>query len=214
MLAIVVWSALVLTGVMFAFFGGVSVDALLGPQTAPFYLGGIIALCGVVLIAGAWVGNPRGVIPTATLVTLLAVAATATDLTKVRYGEVTWHPTTVAEVQEPFELTVGHASLDLTELSVAPGQEVTVRARVGFGILEVIVPDTVRTVVHGRSGFGRIALGDQRFKAGIRVDFHEVFDPRPGEGSSEAEESTPEMPTLNLVVDSYAGNTEVWHVTA
>lgn len=211
--ALVVWGALALTGVMFVF-GGVSVDALLGPQTAPLYLGGIVTLCGAVLILGAWVGNPRGIVPVATLATVLAVGATATDVTEARFGSVTWRPTAVAEIREPFELTAGQARLDLTRLPVEPGQEVTVRARVGLGSVEVIVPDTVRTVVRGQAGIGWVTLGDQMFEAGLRVDVHEVVPPRSGPGSNEGEDAAAEVPTLNLIVDSCAGNLEVSHVTA
>jgi len=52
------------------------------------------------------------------------------------------------------------------------------------------------------------------FEAGLRVDVHEVVPPRSGPGSNEGEDAAAEVPTLNLIVDSCAGNLEVSHVTA
>ena len=56
------------------------------------------------------------------------------------------------------------------------------RARVGLGSVEVIVPDTVRTVVRGQAGIGWVTLGDQMFEAGLRVDVHESRSPALGPG--------------------------------
>src|SRR5690606_41765719 len=52
------------------------------------------------------------------------------------------------------------------------------------------------------------------FEAGLRVDVHEVVPPRSGPGSNEGEDAAAEVPTLNLIVDSCAGNLEESHVTA
>mgnify|MGYP001062730509 CR=1 FL=1 len=207
-------AALVLTGAVFALSGGVSAGALLGPEAAPVYLGGLVALCGAALVVGTWVGNPRGLVPVASLVTVLAVAATATDLTQLRFGEVVWRPETVSEAQEPFELTAGRADLDLTGLALEPGQEVTVRAEVGLGSLDVLVPESVRITVRGRSGFGRLSFGE-RDLLGFGLDVRGVVEPESAPDADEAEEeSAAEPPTLNLVLDSCAGDVEVRHVAA
>lgn len=215
LLGVSAWIVAALTAVVFVHAGGVSVGALLSPQAAPLYLGGVITVCGVVLVVGTWAGNPRGVAPVAALVTVLAVAATTTDLTQLRFGDARWRPAAVSEVREPFELGVGQARLDLTALPLEPGQEVTVRVRVGFGSLDVLVPDSVRTVVHGRAGFGRVALDDRVSQLGVGLALHDTLEPVSGSGGDgAAEEAVSEAPTLNLVLDSYAGDLEVWHVAA
>lgn len=147
--------------------------------------------------------------------TVLAVAATTTDLTQLRFGDARWRPAAVSEVREPFELGVGQARLDLTALPLEPGQEVTVRVRVGFGSLDVLVPDSTRAVVHGRAGFGRVALADRVSQLGVGLALHDTLEPVSGSGGDgAAEEAVSEAPTLNLVLDSYAGDLEVWHVAA
>ncbi|MEY9215240.1 PspC domain-containing protein [Thermobifida halotolerans] len=212
LLGVVCWVVLALTAVVFALSDEVSVGALVGPQAAPLYLGGIVALLGAALVVGTWVGDPRGVTWAATLVTLLATAATAVDLTQVRFGETAWRPAAASEVREPFELTVGQARLDLTALPLEPGQEVTVRARVGFGSLEVLAPETARVVVHGRAAFGSIELGDSLSQTGTRLDLNDVLEPVSVSGEDGEEGTAVDAPTLTLDLRSHAGNLEVWHV--
>ncbi|MDH6225462.1 PspC domain-containing protein [Streptomyces sp. MJP52] len=68
-----------------------------------------------------------------------------------------WRPASVADTRAGYQLGLGLARLDLTDLPVTDGQTVPVRVEVGTGRVEVVVPDdvTVRTRID-------VGLGDIR----------------------------------------------------
>lgn len=210
LLVLALWGALLLTGALFALVGGVSLPALVSPETGPIYLGGVVALFGAALIVGSRVGDPRGLVGTAALVTLLAVASVTVDLTQMRFGEVVWRPVAAAEAPHRFDLTGGHALLDLSALPLEPGQEARVDARVGFGWIDVLVPDSARVVVRGTTGIGQIQLDGGPPHTGVRLDLTDVLEPVPAAGSGadgaeEAARERPEPPTLIVDLASHTG---------
>ncbi|WP_133742075.1 PspC domain-containing protein [Actinorugispora endophytica] len=214
----VFWAVAALTGATLALTEEGPLATLVGPETGPLYLGGVVSLFGAALVIGTWVGSTRGLSVFATLATLLAVAAVTVNLTALRFGDVTWRPATAAEAGEPFDLTAGHASLDLTALDLEPGQEVNVDARVGFGGMDVRVPDTARVVVHGTAVAGGIRLDDVLHRTGTRLDLREVLEPVPaaavGADRQEAPEDAAAPPVLTVNLSTHSGALEVRRVAS
>lgn len=100
-----------------------------------------IVLTGVALVASAFYGGARGLIPVGLLLALVLGGATAAGFQLnggiggreyvVRDGD---------ELRGTYELGVGHLELDLRDVELAPG--VThVRADLDVGMLEIISPD-------------------------------------------------------------------------
>ncbi|RNL83934.1 PspC domain-containing protein [Halostreptopolyspora alba] len=199
--------------------------ALLGPATGPVFLGSVVAIVGVALLAGTWFGNRRGLVTVGTLVSLLVLAAASTDLTGVRVAEEHWRPTTPAEARQ-YQLDGGRAELDLTALDVEPGERVNVGADVRFGQVEVLVPEGARVDVHATSTFGRIEVGDENW-SGARLDVRSTMAPENagaeagasdgadrGESDGESDEEAAELPELNVRLASYGALMEVRRVTS
>ncbi len=201
LLAFAFWAAVATAGAFLLATGEFSLATLVGPQTGPLYLGSVAVIIGLALVVGAWAGDPRGLAAAGVLVAAVLVAAAATDLTGLRFGEAQWRPRTVAEAQRPFELTGGSAELDLTGLDLEPGAQVEVNARVAFGGVEVVVPPEALVRVHGTSAFGEIRV-DEAMRSGPRLDVRETLAP-----ASEGDDGR--APVLDVTLSSYVGDLEV-----
>ncbi|MFC4563087.1 PspC domain-containing protein [Nocardiopsis mangrovi] len=175
---LVFWGIVATTGIALGLTGNASATDLLGPSLSPVYLGSVVVIIGLALVAATWVGDPRGLIGTGVLVTLVLIATVSVDVSSLRFGAEQWRPATVAEAERPRALTGGFAELDLTGLELAPGQRVSVAADVRFGGLHVLVPDSARVVVHGRASFGEIRV-DDAVRAGTRLDVRRTLEPEP-----------------------------------
>jgi hypothetical protein len=69
----------------------------------------------------------------------LALAVTGLSGTS-GYGEQTWRPTSVSEVQDTYEFNAGQGVLDLSALEIKAGEQVVVDVEVGAGHAEVLLP--------------------------------------------------------------------------
>ncbi|MGZ4597117.1 MAG: PspC domain-containing protein [Actinomycetes bacterium] len=142
-------------------------------------LASCLAVVGLGLVVGTFVGRARGLIVAGAL---LAVATSVASFTHVGFrggvGERTWAPTTVAAVTEhsPYRLGVGSARLDLSNLDLS-GRTLHVQVRQGVGDLTVIVPQdvTVRVDADVRAGAFDVLSAPQQ----NGTDLHErVVDPQ------------------------------------
>jgi predicted membrane protein len=110
-------------------------------------------------------------------------------------GERTWQPSTVAELRDTYDLGMGQLTIDLSQLALEPGDDITVESTIGIGQLEVDVPpdSTVSVIATGNgsaSVFNRSSDGTN----------YELAHTREGpEGS----------PTIELVLSTGLGNIDV-----
>jgi phage shock protein PspC (stress-responsive transcriptional regulator) len=120
------------------------------------YVAAALATVGLGLLIGAWFGRSRGLILLGLALSVLLVATSAVgDFGPLRgsAGNVTWAPTTMAELSGSYEHSLGNADLDLTQLNF-DGTDKHVSARVGAGNLHVTVPRFVDVVVHAKVNVG------------------------------------------------------------
>lgn len=120
------------------------------------------------LIVGAWWGRSRGLIGWGVVLTVLVLVASIpamVGLDDVRtmavggMGERSWQPATAEEIAPRYELGMGDATLDLSEIDF-DGADVAVAAHVGLGELTVYVPDDVDVDTDGSVGVGELRLFD------------------------------------------------------
>ncbi|WP_344976134.1 PspC domain-containing protein [Salinactinospora qingdaonensis] len=185
--------------------GGVSPVALVGPTIGPMFLGGVIALVGAFLIVGAWCGNSRGLVGLGVVLTILAVVTASVNLPRWWPSDETWRPASAKEASQGYELRAGSATLWLTDLELTAGQRVTVEASVNYGALRVLVPETARVVVHGRTDLGEIWVGDLR-RTGSEIEVRRTLEPverrSDSAGDAGAESGVPPTLVVNLVSEA------------
>jgi phage shock protein PspC (stress-responsive transcriptional regulator)/predicted membrane protein len=127
------------------------------PGTA--YIALTLAVIGVGLVIGAWLGRSRGLIPLGILVTLALAAGVGARDVHHDWSSVTWTPTNVTELTESsFEHQLGRATLDLTNVDFASMASLTdtmiLSAKVDVGELIVILPPDVDVVVEASVDVG------------------------------------------------------------
>ncbi|QVQ51103.1 PspC domain-containing protein [Spiractinospora alimapuensis] len=192
-----------------------SAALLVGEGAGTVFLGSAIVIIGTAFLLGSWFGDPRGLAILGILAVLVTTTSVMTDLTETEVGGPNWRPASVSEAETPHELTGGSALLDLSAVpydELDPGQQLTVDATVGFGTLDVLIPDTVATEVRGQVFLGGVNILDSSSRAGFRVDLTETLEPNADTmaDAEDVEETTPATLVLNL--RSHAGNVTVNHV--
>ncbi|ASU56730.1 PspC domain-containing protein [Nocardiopsis dassonvillei] len=195
---------------------GRTADLLFGPETGVFFLAGALAVVGVYALVGVWAGNPRGLLPMGAAAVLLLVLASVTDLTRVRIGDETWRPTTVAAAESgDHRLTVGSGTLDLTGLEdLESGEAVDVSLWMGAGRVELVLPEDAEVAVHSRIGLGGVDFAedgrDDMF--GVSLDHEEVHGAAADAGARDGQARGGDgagAPRINVRTDSLVGVVEV-----
>ncbi|GAB3438422.1 PspC domain-containing protein [Streptomonospora sediminis] len=210
-------------------------ETLFGPQTGPFFLGSVVMTIGVACVAGAWFGDPRGLISTGMVAVLLLAGSALVDLPGMRFTSLDYRPTTVAAAERPHSLTGGEVRLDLTRLPLESGQRVEVGAEVHFGEVTVLVPYDARVQVRGRMSWGRLRIEENVHWGNVDLrrtlepgepalpvepgsghatavdEFEQPADQGRGAGSGEGPESGQDGPPPTLVINlaSHIGDMEV-----
>ena len=100
-----------------------------------------LAIVAVGLLIASLRGRSANLIGPGIFLSLVTLALAVTGLSGTSgYGEQTWRPTSVADVQANYEFNAGQGVLDLSALEVKSGQQVTIDVEVSAGHAEVILP--------------------------------------------------------------------------
>lgn len=123
-------------------------------------LAGALVVFGLGLVLSSWFGRTGGgTVFMVVLTTLMLAAATALpDNITTDWQKRTWAPTSLGEVRPRYEIGAGEGALDLGELPFKGGRSVHTSAEVGFGRLQVTLPQGVTTRLHLSLGLGDIQL--------------------------------------------------------
>ena len=144
---------------------------------SPTIVGGAMLITiGAGLLVAAWWGRGAGLVAGGTAVTLVVAMGFVLGGIPKNIGVAEWVPTSVAEAGRLYDVGVGDGRLDLSELELPPGSEVTFNAAVQAGELEVIVPPTVRVEVHATNKVGDITIG-QSLRGGVDLKVNKVLEP-------------------------------------
>jgi phage shock protein PspC (stress-responsive transcriptional regulator) len=165
---------------------------------------GILALCGLIAIAGAWAAAAGGetivaitviaagvailvgafvrpvrwlVLPAVTLaLSAGAVSAAGIDLDG-GVGERDYRPTSVADLRETYQLGMGELVIDLRQTDL-PSGDVPVGIDLGIGEARLIVPEEVCVATDAQVGIGEVRTFD-RHNEGVDVDVEDLPDAPP-----------------------------------
>jgi phage shock protein PspC (stress-responsive transcriptional regulator) len=104
-----------------------------------------LGVIGAGLVVGAFIGRARGLVVWGVILTALAsIAAFVPDVPMDGgVGDRTWRPGTVADLRSTYELGIGDAELDLSQLDLSTADVQRVEVRQGVGDLTIVVPDDV-----------------------------------------------------------------------
>ena len=115
---------------------------------------GIVIVCGLGLIAGAFGRGRRWLLVPALVLAVPAAVVQAADLrVEGGVGEREYRPLSDADLVTPFELGAGELTIDMTEFDFRAGRT-DVRIDMGMGAVEVIVPDGVCVSSRAQVGAG------------------------------------------------------------
>jgi hypothetical protein len=131
---------------------------LLGASIAgSAYFAVALAVVGLGLVAGAWVGRARLLIPLGIALSIGLLASTASSMNGPHRGgpPELFNPTTVTEVNanSPYTRDTGDHTLDFTQVDFN-GQQLTFEASNDVGRLEIILPPNVDVTVRAKVEVG------------------------------------------------------------
>jgi phage shock protein PspC (stress-responsive transcriptional regulator) len=174
LLGLTVSAVLLLAGVL---------AAVQASGAADVQAGTALALClvvvGAALLASAWYGSRRSLLPLAVLLTLAtAVGVTADVPFSGGIGERNWDVSRISDLERTYRLGIGEGVLDLRDVEL-DGRR-TVEASIGMGHLVVHLPPDVRTTVRAHAGMGAVWI-DDREDGGVDVDRTVTFPGDDGE---------------------------------
>ena len=131
---------------------------------------GVVILLGIALVVAAFRGGARWLIVPALAVALPACVVSAADVDfHGGVGERSYRPQTVEEIQDSYELGVGHLEVDLRGVRFPPGDQ-PLELRAGTGAIELLVPKDVCVTTKARIGAGYVGALD-RESGGVDVDW-------------------------------------------
>ncbi|MGW4792738.1 PspC domain-containing protein [Nonomuraea sp. NPDC004297] len=138
--------------------------------------GAMLITIGAGLLVAAWWGRGAGLVAAGTAVTLIVGMGLLLGGMPRNIGPTEWTPTTVTEASQLFDVGLGDGLLDLSELELPPGSNVTINAAVSAGELVVIVPPMARVEVNARNKIGDIVI-DQSLRGGVDIRTSKVLEP-------------------------------------
>jgi phage shock protein PspC (stress-responsive transcriptional regulator) len=165
---------------------------------------GVLILCGVIAIGGAWAAAAGGGVVVGVIVVVsglailagaflkpvrwlilpavtLALAAGAVSAAGIDLdggvGDETYRPASAIDLQHKYQLGIGDLEVDLRNTDL-PGGDRPLAIDLGVGEARVIVPEDVCVATDADVGVGQVDFFD-RGSGGIDVDFVEQPDARP-----------------------------------
>jgi phage shock protein PspC (stress-responsive transcriptional regulator) len=160
------------------------VGAALGVGIAAALGGGVViaslaVVTGLVLIGTAFVGGARWlIVPALALVLPLGVVAAADIDLDGGVGDRTYHPGSVAELPDRYEIGIGGLDIDLTDVDFPTGRT-DVDIEVGMGEAVVYVPRNTCVTSDVQIGAGGADVFD-RDSDGVDVSFADSATPPAG----------------------------------
>jgi len=138
------------------------------------YAGVLLAIIGLGLLIGAWVGHARFLIVIGLLLLPFAWGASLIDMPiRGEWGSQVFTPSAATEIRDAYHVAGGRLVLDLTRIET-DGDPVTVSATVAMGELRVLVPDGATVEMDASVGAGTLRLLDGAFDNGTDLDDHLV----------------------------------------
>ena len=149
---------------------GVGLLAALGGGVV---IGSLAVVAGLALIGTAFVGGARWmIVPALALVLPLGVVSAAGIDLDGGVGDRDYHPASMAQLRDSYELGIGSLIVDMTDLDLPSGQTTNVGVDVGLGEAVLYVPDDACVSSDVQVGVGASDVLDRDYD-GVDVDYLE-----------------------------------------
>jgi phage shock protein PspC (stress-responsive transcriptional regulator) len=163
------------------------------------YLALPLAVIGIGLIVGAWLGRSRLLILLGLLLIPFVLVASLVHVPLTgNAGTFIFRPQSSSDVPGTYHIAAGDLTLDLRRFALTPGVN-NFTATVGAGEVRVLVPPRIPVQIDGRAGLGNVNVFG-RDHSGAGVHFQRVAS---GSGSS---------PILSLHVEAGLGQVRIERV--
>jgi phage shock protein PspC (stress-responsive transcriptional regulator) len=138
----------------------------------------VVILAGVAILAGAFARPVRWLVLPAVALALSAgtVSAAGIDLDG-GVGDRDYRPASALDLRDTYELGMGELIVDLRQTDLPPG-DVPLEVDLGVGEARVIVPEDVCVATDAQVGVGEVRSFDQH-NEGVDVDYDELPDAAP-----------------------------------
>ena len=135
-------------------------------------IAGLVIAIGVALCVSAFVGGARWLVLPALVIAIPLgfVAASGIDVDG-GVGDRDYRPTSLAELRDGYELSVGELRVDLRDVDLPAGRT-PLKLDIGIGSIRVLVPEDVCVASEMRVGAGYARVFD-RDSAGLDVDWRQ-----------------------------------------
>jgi hypothetical protein len=118
-----------------------------------------LVILGGGFVLGAFFGGSRSLVFPALLVGAALVFTSVVDIPwDSGIGDRRWEVDRASQLEPRYQLGIGQATLDLTDLSLSPTSVRHVAVELGIGHLVVEVPEGLNVEVHGHAGAGDVEL--------------------------------------------------------
>lgn len=179
--------------------GALGIIDISNPVPVPAYAALAVVITGVMLLVGAFVARPGGLIAlglAATLALVVSALASAATGDSFRDQQVLENPTTAAEVQADYGISTGDLTVDLSDvrdLDALDGRQID--AHLNAGELRVILPAGLNARVDAEIEYaGEIQVGDTT-RGGVNLSLERTLTSSTAAGT----------PTIDLEVDARVG---------
>jgi phage shock protein PspC (stress-responsive transcriptional regulator) len=135
-------------------------------------IAGLVIALGGALVISSFLGGRRWLVLPALVIAIPLgfVAAAGLDVNG-GVGDRDYQPTTVAELEDGYQLGIGQMNLDLTQVDLPPGRT-PLKLDMGIGSVRMLVPDDVCVASDVRVGAGYARVLD-RDNGGLDVDWRQ-----------------------------------------
>jgi phage shock protein PspC (stress-responsive transcriptional regulator) len=149
---------------------GVGLAAALGGGAV---IAALAVVAGLALIGTAFVGGARWmIVPALALVLPLGIVSAAGIDLDGGVGDRDYHPASMAQLQDQYEIGIGSIVVDMTDVELPDGQTTAVAVDVGLGEAVVYVPDDACISSSVQVGVGASDILD-RDSDGVDVSYRE-----------------------------------------
>ncbi|WP_034268441.1 PspC domain-containing protein [Actinospica robiniae] len=131
----------------------------------------VLLLLGAGMVIGGLFGKTTGLVPIGLVLAIPLILLTAVGVPlHGTVGDADWAPASAADVRALYQIGIGDGSLDLSHAAPGAGRTLQVKAQIGIGDLDVVLPPSVDVRVQAHDGVGSLDAAGETVNTGDTVN--------------------------------------------